>query len=79
MFVDVPVTEAGHFTPVIDRCDPFVQMRKAHRQVELGHKRLSWRAILRFTWVTTPAWKVTMVKVCGSRKCGKQLHVFSFG
>ncbi len=28
-------------------------------------------AILRSTLVTTPPWKVKMVKVCGSRACGK--------
>ncbi len=35
----VRLAEAGHFTPVIDRCYPFAQMREAHRHVDLGHKR----------------------------------------
>jgi NADPH:quinone reductase-like Zn-dependent oxidoreductase len=30
---------AGRFTPVVDRCYPFEQMREAHRHVDSGRKR----------------------------------------
>ena len=36
-----------------------------------GASGASYRAILRSTLVTRPAWKVTMVKVCGSREFGR--------
>jgi len=36
-----------------------------------GVSSASYRAILRSTLATRPAWKVTMVKVCGSREFGR--------
>lgn len=33
------LAEAGHFTPVIDRCYPFEAMPEAHRYVDTGRKR----------------------------------------
>jgi NADPH:quinone reductase-like Zn-dependent oxidoreductase len=33
------LVEAGHITPVVDRCYPFEQIVEAHRYVGAGHKR----------------------------------------
>ena len=33
------LVEAGHITPITDRCYPFEEIVAAHRYVELGHKR----------------------------------------